>query len=309
MTQAASTLETDAPQAETQIALPPSPRGPEGFRAVARRTGVTISGDCAVVASYPRSGNKMTRTFLHFYAGNPDPAALERLRADEGRFLDYLGRFKSALVTPKGRVLCHRIAPEDLKDIDLMGRPGVLAKTHAPDWPERCVLKPFVHIYLVRHPLDVLASSLNFLFSRKLAEGFAHSAPKPLDALIESGEIAAYIDDFIAKEGVAHFTPSFGSWLDHVMTWPDRESGAPVACLKYEDVVADPAGQYARAFAAAGAPFDAARAGRALALADQSRGIELKRGGGYLGDVLTPAQKAAAKDAFGPALDRFGYEI
>jgi len=309
VTEHSADADVPGPAVPAAAALPPSPRGPDGFAAVARRVGATISGDCVVVSSYPRSGNKMTRTFLHLYAGAPTGRALRRMREEPARLTDYLGGFKSALVARSGLVQVHRAGPGELEDVELFGRPAMIAKTHAAEWPARCVLRPVLFAYLVRHPMDVLASALNYLHARRESAAFEGGETRPLEALVESGEIAGQIDAFIARRGVAHFERGFGTWLDHVMGWTEPRADAPLVALRYEDVADDPVAGYAALFEAAGAPYDRARAGTAAELAGRSRWIELKRGRGYLADVMTRAQLRAAREAFAPALERFGYEL
>ena len=90
--------------------------------------------------------------------------------------------------------------------------------------------------------------------------------------------------------------------------WTDPD-GEAALWLRYEDIVRDPVAEYGRVFAAMDAPFDRAAAQAALGPANAVTEIELGRGRDYLGAVLTEDQKQRARDAFAPALERFGYEI
>lgn len=289
------------PANETATLFAASDSGPAGFATAKAASGASISGNALVIASYPRSGNKMTRTFLRAYALHEQPGFDGEDLEDPARQA-FLKAYFEAAVNPRGDVVSSVTNARDLTDVTLLGRRLIFAKTHAPRWPETCVLNPVFHVYLVRHPLDVLASSLNFLMRRR-GEGGS------LDDLIESGGIAAHIDGFIERGGVAQYQRPFGSWLDHVMGWTDALEGVSGLWLRYEDLVRDPVAGYGRIFFAMDAPFDAAQARAALGPANNVSEIELGRGRDYLSAAITENQTARARDAFAPALDRFGYDI
>lgn len=285
---------------ETAVLFPAASAGPAGFEAARRAAGADICGRAIAVASYPRSGNKMTRTFLRAYALHVQPEFDVENHDDPARQAFLNAHFEAA-VNPRGEVVSSVTTARELTDVSLFGRRLVIAKTHAARWPGECVLDPVFRLYVVRHPLDVLASSLNFLMRRERGGG-------ALDALIASGEIAGHIDDFIARRGVAHYQRPFGSWLDHVTGWTDPD-GEAAFWLRYEDIVRNPVAEYGRVFAAMDAPFDRAAAQAALGPANAVTEIELGRGRDYLGAVLTEDQKQRARDAFAPTLERFDYEI
>jgi len=280
------------------------PAGPGGFAAARAAAGASISGAAFAVASYPRSGNKMMRTLLRAYAERAQ-ADLKDLPEDAPARQAFQAATLAVAVTPRGDVVSSVAGARELSEIALFGRRFVLAKTHAPTWPSACVLTPFFRLHMVRHPMDVLASGLNFLHLRGVAVDGA--VPPPLRKLIRTGAIAAHVDAFIEARGAPHYAPAFGSWLDHALAAP--ESGAGSLTLRFEDVAADPVGEAARIFDALDAAFDPEIARAALRPADSVRYIELGRGGNYLADVLTDTQRARARDAFAPALERFGYEI
>jgi len=274
---------------------PLSPTSPNPLSALGE-AGERLSGDCHLVASYPRSGNKFMRSLLCAYATVYD----SRTDAPE---------YKTVTITPRGVVMSPAGGADALNEARLMGETALLAKTHAGSWPRRCALSAVIRIYMVRHPLDVLASALNFFIARGLTRPFRGAAPDSLESLIQGGDIQAQIDAFIGKRGHPYYARSFGAWLDHVMSWSARGPLTATHVVRYEDLAADPKSALASVFARHNAHFNPDRADLAIKAAMTQRKIELGRAGGYLKDVLSPAQKAAARDAFAPALDRFEYEI
>jgi len=256
--------------------------------------------DGLIVASYPRSGNKMTRTLLRAYANYSDPA-IATLDGDDPARAAALEACVQVAVSPQGVVTC-KTAPDELRDLGLFGRRFVLAKTHAALWPSPPDLTPRLFLYIVRHPLDVFASAIQYRHARGASD-------KSFDALVASGEISALLDAFIDQRGAPAFQRPYGSWLDHVLAGSEPDPGCPRLTLRFEDIAADPAATLSRIADSLGARVQTRVLPGALEAAASIRKIELGRGGRYLDGVISREQIARARDAFGPALDRFDYEI
>lgn len=99
-------------------------------------------------------------------------------------------------------------------------------------------------IYLYRHPLDVLLSSLNYLYITRQKGRFFDRKIMSVDELKNSGLLKLYIQKFTNDLSIGN--NSFRSmceanWLDHVNTWINlHKTGKYLsAVIKYEDMVED----------------------------------------------------------------------
>ncbi|MBX3375350.1 MAG: sulfotransferase domain-containing protein [Phycisphaeraceae bacterium] len=187
-------------------------------------------GTIAWLASYPRSGSTWVRFLLTAYRHGaigrstdvarevPDIHGPDAVRADIAARLD-------------------RGAP-------------LIVKTHVP-WTAH---HPFAArtaraVLLVRHPRDVLLSSLAF------HRALGHPTP-PDDA-----EAARA---FIAESGdPAWRAAGFGTWSRHAQSWLDVRA-YPVHVLRYEDLRADPAHALTGLLRFLGEPVSAERVARAV---------------------------------------------
>lgn len=173
--------------------------------------------------------------------------------------------------------------------------------------------------YVVRHPLDVVASSAQYLDP----EGERDQQLQLASQFIEYGNLKHW------------YGMGFGSWEGHVKSWIDAADDAEILVLRYEDMLDDPTGaisQFAKHF---GVELDDERVRRiadetsfdsmkALEEADIDRGVGLfnteskyKRTGfsflqrGQVGrykDVLTADLVDALRERFRPMMETLGYE-
>ena len=91
-------------------------------------------------------------------------------------------------------------------------------------------------IYVVRHPLDVIVSNLNYYLLRHGEAYFG--APEAEQARIRQ----AYVDSFIEHGGEeAWLAHGFGGWAEHVASWLHKDVPFPRLTVRYEDLEADPA--------------------------------------------------------------------
>lgn len=91
------------------------------------------------------------------------------------------------------------------------------------------------YIYIVRNPMDVMMSNLNYAFTMHGVEN---------NPAIRNKIKEQYIEQFITLRGDPNWIRlGRGSWTDHVQSWIRNESGLPNLILKYEEMLADPAAQ------------------------------------------------------------------
>lgn len=113
---------------------------------------------------------------------------------------------------------------------------SVLIKTHhllSPAMPLFNHTAGF--IYIVRNPMDVMMSNLNYAFMSQGVEN---------DPVIRGRIKEQYIEQFISLRGDPDWIRlGLGSWVDHVSSWITNAPGLPSLILKYEDLLADPVAQ------------------------------------------------------------------
>ncbi len=203
------------------------------------------------LASYPRSGNTWVRTLLHAYAHGEvaDTTAVARTIADlhipehGGRPTPYANSGKT------------------------------LIKTHYP-WSANHPYAPATvgAIVLVRHPRDVLLSSLNF--HRVVGSRVAGSAAAAKTAFDD----ADYVRAFIAKGGDPGYDHAgYGTWERNLRSWTDSFDH-PRLIVKYHELRADPLPGLASILEFLGEPLETERAERAIAAAsfDSMRALEVR---------------------------------
>lgn len=245
------------PDLETQLA---------DFRSQnnARRDSITVLGeviepvapaadpppahDVTWLASYPRSGNTWLRFLLDSYAFPP----AEHLN-DLGRLsieLDWWVAEADKRSLPnswiygairKIQLAHHRAAhmPSDL-----------FIKSHYLCAPGH----PFIDrskraIYLLRNPLDVLLSGLNFA-----------ELTTPDKAMDESSYARSFIEQGGDKSWI---NVGYGSWEGHARSWLDQ-TDFPVLLVRYEDLKADPPAQFRRILQFLEIPIDEDRLAAAI---------------------------------------------
>ncbi|MEQ8664772.1 MAG: sulfotransferase domain-containing protein [Rhodospirillales bacterium] len=104
-----------------------------------------------------------------------------------------------------------------------------VVKTHFPygRLPDRFDFRKSA--YVVRHPLDVVASSAQYL-----------------DSDGDPGEELHLARQFVEFGNLQHWhSMGFGSWEDHVRSWLDAADSTDVLVLRYEDMLEDPRGAIA----------------------------------------------------------------
>jgi hypothetical protein len=163
------------------------------------------------IASYPRSGN----TWLRFLLGN---LLLEKVEssAQIASTLPDIHRFVTAR--------------------HLMGPERTYIKTH---WAWRADLplreNTGAAVYLLRHPIDVVQSSLNYA-ARGTGDFVRDAKPEELDRYARN-----FVAEFINYGGNGDwYRQGFGTWIENLTSWTATKLPFPVHAVRYEALRADP---------------------------------------------------------------------
>lgn len=262
------------------------------------------------IASYPKSGN----TWVRFLVAN----------------LLYKPIEQSAEV--------ERLVPDIHWHIEarhLLGEQTRFIKTHWR-YHDRLPLREDTAgvIYIVRNPLDVLVSNLNYFLLRRGDSYFAASPPQQRELRTR------YVEEYIERGGAREWIDlGMGTWPENVTTWLSEDVPYPRVFVRYEDLKEDPSEFLVRlcdfvgrektneevSAAVARSSFDALRAmeerevgantfglfrreNPAPSYAHGARFMHEGRAALYR-ETLTPAQVAAARRRFKPLIERLGYRL
>ncbi|MEO5705627.1 MAG: sulfotransferase domain-containing protein [Alteraurantiacibacter sp.] len=272
------------------------------------------------LASYPKSGNTWMRMLLaNYYREDDQPhdinapgvtngIASSRMRFDELLCLDstIMTDDEVAQLQPHVFDVLLQLSPvrQWMKVHD--------AQVHRADgtW----LLPPQFSgsvVYLIRNPLDVAVS-------RAFHDG--HGDMDKAIAMLCAARAT------IGGGGKTQLRQTLGDWSHHVTSWVDQDA-IPVTVVRYEDMLADTAGELARviAFARPDEVIDEARLEQAVANAafDKLQAAEADKGfrevgsrqdrffrSGTAGDWvnhLSAEQVDRIIEAHGPTMARFGY--
>jgi hypothetical protein len=270
------------------------------------------------LASYPKSGNTWTRTFLHNLAkiksGEEDEQSINAMTRytvwDIAKPL-----YTQALgyePTDEHRDEIARLRPQVQQRIADTLEGMIFAKTHAALLVNRghSTINFAVTsgaVYIVRNPLDVAISYAHHM-GRSIDDAIGLMAEPGLES--PTGPNAVY--------------EVYGSWSEHVFSWT-RKPHPSIYVMRYEDMLADPAktfGALARhlLFGATAAEIDAAiersSFSRLRAQEEQQGFIERPKEAqrffregrsGQWRDVLSHAQISRIVRDHGTQMARFGY--
>jgi hypothetical protein len=171
------------------------------------------------IASYPRSGNTLVRI------------ALSRMLLEPGaqRSLDTnFPEFVAGQTMPVNGTTF----PSSKLDVRFV-------KTHCDQIPKlpTCI----GGVYLYRHPLDVLLSSLNYMFINSSSQPeFARyygNVPQSVEKLAEEGYLQLYLERFVNDLGIAPMRLTSGTWIDNVNGWTDFAEKQAILVLSYETLI------------------------------------------------------------------------
>lgn len=206
------------------------------------------------LASYPKSGNTWTRIFLANYLTNAEqpvpinqvhkfgmgdsiPKTYQMVAGGQVDTMDV-----NATLGLRDRVLQAIVANK--ADVNLV-------KTHNINQPALgTVLIPekFTRsaVYIMRNPLDLVLS---------YARHYGMSIDDTITAISRS--------DHVNQPDETTVFQFLGSWSDHVESWT-QPSPFPVCVLRYEDMLSDPHGSFAKVLENIGVPVDEKRLDRAV---------------------------------------------
>jgi aryl sulfotransferase len=262
------------------------------------------------LASYPKSGN----TWVRFIIANLIYGAV-------GRSSDVF-----------------RLIPDihkGITDVHLIGQKTIFVKTHLKYFDGMPLRQDTVGaIYVVRNPLDVIASAVNYVALRELgrcgtiSDGDRHVL----------GE--AIVREFLERGALERWLRSgVGTWSEHVSSWHRKDLPFRRLTLRYEDMMQEPEAQVAHLCEFLGIDRSSSEIVRVLAAssfenmremeerevaASQpglfatenpssafSRGLRFMNKGriGAHHDILGPEKIDAAKKRFGSVMAQLGYEV
>lgn len=187
-------------------------------------------------------------------------------------------------------------------------------------------------VYIVRHPMQVIVSNLNYFLLRKGEDYFNASERRQAD--IKTSYVELFIEHGGSPEWIDH---GMGSWLENVATWHNKDMPFPVYFARYEDMKRDPAEFVAGlcrffhqekteneiATAIAASSFESLRAMEDREVAEEkpgfftSEGFKASKGQGrrFMNEgkvdsyrrYLTPEQIEAADARFKPLMEQLDY--
>ena len=170
------------------------------------------------LASYPKSGNTWVR-FLLFNLLCSKPNHTIQI---ENQIPD---------------LHCCLSGENYLSFADLVSRERAIIKSHfLPQVLQQEKINPLFTkttscIYIVRNPLDVMLSNLNY----RILQAYNQISSSDISLFADN-----YLNQFIAHQGDSEWQKfGFGSWSEHVSTWLAWGENNPLLIIKYEDLLAD----------------------------------------------------------------------
>jgi len=258
------------------------------------------------IASYPKSGNTWVRfQLLNLLQGKQtDTANLEKIIPDI---------HKSSHIR------------------DMQFEQNMLIKSHlmlTNDMP--LVKQTLAFIYIVRHPMDVMFSNLNYSHLKN-TNVFNDEEKKRFDS--------NYINNFIQAKGDSRWIEhQMGSWIDNVHSWFSARDKFPNAILRYEDMLTAPAKELTKINTLLGINKSDEEITAAVEnssfksmKAIENKEIEQKKSGFFYSEkndtgtdksqrfmnqgkknvgkeILSQSQLNAFSEVFGPIIEQLGYE-
>ncbi len=210
------------------------------------------------IASYPKSGNTWTRTFLTNYWRNLNqPVDINELEGGpiasaRNLFDESVGLESSDLTSAE----IERLRPRVYREVAESSRENLYLKVHdaytyTPDGvPLLSKEATAGAIYLIRNPLDVLVS-------------FAHHSARPVEKMVKAlnDPDYAFVND--PRRMGNQLVQKLLTWSGHVRSWVD-EPGLNRLVVRYEDLHRDPEAAFGAMVRFAGLEFDAERLRKAI---------------------------------------------
>ncbi len=169
---------------------------------------------CIIFTSYPRSGSNWIRAVL--------VSSLDKAGVGDD------------LIKSFGR-------PGPFHNIEFRDQPVPIVKTHFHSGRFSEICSEIVAVITIRrHPLDVMLSSLNFLYSKGTAVYFRGRQLRSVDEIISGGEMDYYIDKFCADDGISYFSGMCGKYSDYHRGVRALQKDVPTLDISYEDFYRNP---------------------------------------------------------------------
>jgi aryl sulfotransferase len=225
------------------------------------------------IASYPKSGNTWVRAFLTAWfrgaLGELDDLVAPPVLSLRRHFDDTTGVASADLTIEE----IDRLRPGFHRALGAeMGAP-CFVKLH-DRWYRNDVGEPIFGraacrgaIYIVRHPAAVAVS-----YAHHLRISIADAVSIMCD---EAAAIAGRHDAIDPN-----LPQRLGGWSGHVASWLDQDE-LPTLAIRYEDILREPAEQFAKILAVAGIEPDRERIAQAVAASDFVRLRALEARGGF----------------------------
>jgi hypothetical protein len=268
------------------------------------------------LASYPKSGNTWMRVFLaNLILDEPEPLALKRINEICSSEPNEVW-FRPLTKTPPSELSDKKIAALRTRAQERAARLNkniIPMKTHSflgKDYghPTISVKASIGVIYIVRDPRDVAVSA---------ADHYGLTIDQAIEMMNDKQSRGRAMPGNTVYERMS-------SWSDHVKSWT-RWKHTPLQVLRYEDMLADPFGQFGGVARKLGITRDEARIRRAIefssfkTLQDQeaesgfveksvnsARFFRSGRAGAWR-ETLTTRQAAAIERDHAVQMRRFGY--
>jgi aryl sulfotransferase len=279
-----------------------------------------VSADVIWLASYPKSGNTWMRALITNYLSDDDsPADINELSggpiASSRVFFDEWVGLEASMLEP---AVVDRLRPEAYRRWADASTGKWYLKVH-DTWRRTDRGDPLFPadvtrgvVYVVRNPLDLVASSAN------------HWGVEPAEAVEQLCGRATPAAGRAARLS-EQLPQALGSWSDHVRSWID-ESGLPVLLVRYEDLHGDPEESFRAVVRFCGLEEDGDRVRRAVRFASFSELSRQELSGEFIerpglargrffrsGEVggwrheLSPPLARAIVEANRPMMERLGY--
>lgn len=170
------------------------------------------------LASYPKSGNTWIRFLLfNLLHGKPENTIQVEKQIPD--------------------LHCCLSGENNLDISNLISRERTIIKSHfLPQVLQQEQMNPLFTkttscIYIVRNPLDVMLSNLNY----RVLQAYNQISSSDISLFADN-----YLNQFIANQGDIEWQKfGFGSWSEHVSTWLAWGENNPLLIIKYEDLLAD----------------------------------------------------------------------
>jgi aryl sulfotransferase len=268
------------------------------------------------LVSYPRSGNTWLRFLLASLMHGGQPIDINAPGIDtpvaNRREFDELFCMDSSLLTDSeielARPSLYRLIANRFRG------PLILRKVHDRSWRNaegKLMFPPELSrgaVYIVRDPRDVAVS-------------YAYYAGIDIDEMtLRMGDAAMVIPT--GREQAIQFRQPLGTWSGHVLSWLD-DSAMPVHLVRYEDLIAQPAGELTKIACFLGVSPARAHAAVAAVRFDVLRAQEDERGfrelagagthffrqgrAGAWRSVLSAVQAERLRKDHGDVMARLGY--